>query len=131
MRIEHLHFSDQAFHGINEKYSLENDALFIMQRVLTLGSIDDIRIIDAYYGEARIKNEIIQVPYLNNKVLNLCCVLYNLEKNDFLFNANMNRVQLNVYSKSIRFLWPGKDIDEAYCENFDDLFTSSVQAQLN
>ena len=70
------------------------------------------------------------MPYLNNKVLNLCCVLYNLKKDDFLFYKQMSSVQLNVYNKSTRFLWPGKDIDEAYCENFDEIFTKPVQVQL-
>ena len=49
MRIDHIFFSDQAFLGINEKYSLETDALFIMQRIFTLGSIDDMKILGSYY----------------------------------------------------------------------------------
>ena len=130
MRIEHLHFSDAAFKRINEKYSLEDDALLIIQRILTLGNQEDILLLKRYYGDDRIRKELVDVPYLNYMTLNFVSSLFKMDKEHFLFYRNLNEKQRRVYRKRPLFLWPGKDIDDAYCDNFEKYFSSSEMPDL-
>jgi hypothetical protein len=125
MRIEHRHFSDAAFKRINEKYSLEDDALMIIQRILTFGSKEDIQLLRSYYGDVRIREELVNVPYLNSITLSFVAVVFEMQKEAFRFYRNLNEKQLKVYRKRPQFLWPGEDIDEVCCDHFENYFSST------
>jgi hypothetical protein len=61
-----------------EKYSQ-----FIINRVLLRGTLKDWQEIKNYYGLERIKQEIIQMKYLDDRTLNFCSIYFNLLKTDF------------------------------------------------
>lgn len=72
-------FWDTDFNNIDyQKYSQK-----VIERVLTMGTLSDWFEIQRYYGLERIKNEAMQIRYLDEITLNFCCVFFNLKKEDF------------------------------------------------
>lgn len=72
-------FWDTDFNTINyQKHSRK-----VVERVLTMGTLSDWFEIKNYYGLDRIKDEAIQIRYLDQETLNFCCEFFNLKKEDF------------------------------------------------
>lgn len=72
-------FWDTDFNTINyQKHSRK-----VVERVLTMGTLSDWFEIKNYYGLDRIKDEVIQIRYLDQETLNFCCEFFNLKKEDF------------------------------------------------
>ena len=64
------------------------NARFIIQRVISRGSISDWKKIKEFYGLDFIKKEILHMRYLEPKTLNFFSVYFNLEKNLFRCYSN-------------------------------------------
>jgi len=58
-------------------------ARFVIERVITHGRIEDWVMIKAYYGIDRIKEEILQIRFLDDKTLNFFSVIFDIEKEQF------------------------------------------------
>ncbi len=72
-------FWDVEFENVDyDKYSQ-----FIINRVLLRGDIKDWQEIKFYYGIERIKQEILQMKYLDERTLNFCSIYFNISKIDF------------------------------------------------
>ncbi|MBI5540763.1 MAG: hypothetical protein HY951_11935 [Bacteroidia bacterium] len=72
-------FWDVEFENVDyDKYSQ-----FIINRVLLRGDIKDWQEIKLYYGVERIKQEIKQMKYLDERTLNFCSIYFNISKIDF------------------------------------------------
>ena len=79
MDLDNSLFWDVEYENVNyEKYSQ-----FIINRVLLRGNLKDWYEIKAYYGLGRIRQEITQMKYLDDKTLNFCSFYFNLPKTDF------------------------------------------------
>ncbi|MCB9226860.1 MAG: hypothetical protein H6578_06835 [Chitinophagales bacterium] len=65
------------------KISFEEDAAFIIPRVFLKGKIDDVRAVRLFYGEEKLKEILTTTRYLDKKTLAYCCVIFQLNKEDF------------------------------------------------
>ena len=61
----------------------EKDKNFIISRVVSRGGSNDEIELFRYYGWDTIKEEIIKIRYLNQKILNYLSLLFNIEKEKF------------------------------------------------
>jgi hypothetical protein len=78
--------SKQAFWDVDmDNIDYEKHAQFVIERILTHGNWDDFKVIVKYYGEERIKKEVVKTTSLGPKELNFCCVIYDLKPTDFNF----------------------------------------------
>ncbi|MCK5034285.1 MAG: hypothetical protein KAS73_00205 [Candidatus Sabulitectum sp.] len=85
-------FWDVDFDGID----YQSHARFVIERVLARGSLNDWRQLCGYYGLERIKNEALQIRYLDKLTLNFCHTFFNIPKEKFrCYNTD----------PSIRKLW--------------------------
>jgi hypothetical protein len=77
--------SKTAFWDIDfEQLDAERNAVFIMEKVFNYGLWDDYIAIIKYYGEEKIKKEVVKGAYFKKKVLNFLCKIFNLNPADFL-----------------------------------------------
>lgn len=63
--------------------NLDNHVRFIIERVLTKGDLNDWFELKKTYGLNRIKQEVIQIRYLDKKTLNLLSLFFHIPKEDF------------------------------------------------
>ncbi len=76
--------SKRSFWDIDfETLDFEKHKKFIIEKVFEYGTLQDTLEIIAFYGLEIIKQEIIKANWLSNKTLNYCCIIFQLNKNDF------------------------------------------------
>ena len=66
-----------------DKLDFEKNAVFIMEKVFNYGLWDDQLAIVRYYGEERIKKEVVKGAYYKKKVFRFLCVIFDLQPSDF------------------------------------------------
>lgn len=77
-------FSPTLFWDVDiESLDTENNARFIIERVLTRGQLKDWRQLYKFYGRERIKQEVLNIRYLDEVTLNFCSTFFNLPKSKF------------------------------------------------
>lgn len=77
-------FSANLFWDIDEAaLDVEKNARFIIERVLQRGRMHDWVALVRLYGYERIKQEALQIRYLDNVTLHFCSVLFNVPKSQF------------------------------------------------
>ena len=54
----------------------------VVQRVLERGRMDDFYAILNLYGEEGVKAALREIPYMNDKDMNLACIAFDLRKED-------------------------------------------------
>ena len=62
---------------------LEQDCLFILEKVFNYGLWSDYRAAFALYGQTRIRQEIVGASFLKKEVLSFLCLILNLQPTDF------------------------------------------------
>ena len=62
---------------------VQRDCLFILEKVFNYGLWSDYRAVFTLYGQARIRQEIVQASYLKKEVLSFLCLILNLQPADF------------------------------------------------
>lgn len=76
--------SKQAFWDVNmDTIDYEKHARYVMEKVIDRGSFEDFREIVKFYGNKKIRKEIINAKWLGDKEINFCCVVFNLKPTDF------------------------------------------------
>lgn len=65
------------------KISYEDDAAFIIPRVFLKGKMNDVRAVRQFYGMEKLKEILTTTRYLDEKTLAYCCVIFQLNKEDF------------------------------------------------
>ena len=65
------------------KLDFESDRNYIIARVVSMGSSDDQKELFRYYGWDIIKEEVLEIKYLNKKILNWLSVLFGIDKKAF------------------------------------------------
>ncbi len=63
--------------------NFDKHARFVIGRVLTKGDLNDWFELKKKYGLKRIKQEVIQIRYLDKKTLNLLSLFFNIPKEKF------------------------------------------------
>ena len=75
-----------------ESIDLKENARFIINRVISKGSVSDWKKIKNYYGIKIIRNEILKIRNLDSKTFNFFHTYFNLDKSQFRCYSNQ---QLN------------------------------------
>lgn len=91
--------SRQAFWDVDmEKIDYEKNARFVVEKVITRGKLEDFNEIRKFYGDYRIKEEIVKVRWLNDIDLNFCCKLFDLQPQQFrCYTIKQSNPELWVY----------------------------------
>ncbi len=72
-------FWDIDYDNINYK----EHARFVIERVLTRGNFNDWQELKRYYGLGKIKEEVVNIRYLDKTTLNFCQKFFNIKKEKF------------------------------------------------
>lgn len=55
----------------------------IIERVFSIGDVEDIRTIISYYGETEVAEQLAGIAYLDAKTLNFASILFDKPKSEF------------------------------------------------
>lgn len=79
-----LGLSDVLFWDVDAK-SIDYDkhAPFVIQRVFSMGTLEDFKIIKNYYGKQKIKNIVKNLRYMNDRELSFCSAYFNIPFTEF------------------------------------------------
>jgi len=81
--------SKQAFWDVNmESIDYEKHALYVMEKVIDRGSFNDFINLRKFYGDDRIKEEVIYTKVFGPKEVSFCCAIFNLTPKDFNYPPN-------------------------------------------
>ncbi len=72
-------FWDVDFENIN----WEQNAPFVIERVLSEGKWENFKAILKYYGASRIKGIIVKLRYIENRTLHFCSVYFDIPLTEF------------------------------------------------
>ena len=77
-------FSSSCFWDLEKtKLNLNSNKNYIINRVLSRGNMNDIKLLFNYYGWDTIKKEIVKIKYLNDKILNWLSSLFQINPEKF------------------------------------------------
>ena len=78
------HFSKRCFWEQDYKtLNFDTGKRYIIARVVSYGSQNDHIELFHYYGWDTIKEEVININYLNKKILNFLSVIFEIDKKEF------------------------------------------------
>ncbi|MCB9232087.1 MAG: hypothetical protein H6581_10510 [Bacteroidia bacterium] len=80
-----------------DKVDFEKNARQVIERVLTRGTLPEVRQIQEYYGHDRILKEMMGARYLDRRTLNFLSTIYHVPKEEF---------RCSNTPPSIQELWP-------------------------
>ena len=76
--------SKSLFWDVNfEEIDSQNHSLFITERVLTRGTLDDFRAVKNYYGIEKLKSIIVKIKNLDERTLSFCSAYFSIPKTKF------------------------------------------------
>ena len=76
--------SKQAFWDVEfDKIDFNKNARFVIEKVITRGKLEDFISLRTYYGDDKIKHEIIKSRWLSKIDINFCCSVFDLEPEQF------------------------------------------------
>lgn len=79
-----MEFSNRLFWDIDiNSLNAEEHARFIVERVITRGTLEDWLALKKLYGLRRIKEEVLQIRSLDPKTLTFFSTYFNLDKKEF------------------------------------------------
>jgi hypothetical protein len=77
-------FSSSCFWELDRsKLSLDKSRSYIITRIVNRGNMDDIKMMFDYYGWDIIKEEVVKIRYLNDKILNWLSSLFEINPKEF------------------------------------------------
>ncbi len=66
-----------------KEVSFDEHAKFVIPRVFLRGKMDDVFAVLKYYKKNKLIEVLTQTRYLDKKTLSFCCVIFDLNKEDF------------------------------------------------
>jgi hypothetical protein len=76
--------SKSLFWDVNfEEIDSQIHSLFITERVLTRGTLDDFRAVKNYYGIEKLKSIIVEIKNLDERTLSFCSAYFSIPKTKF------------------------------------------------
>ena len=76
--------SKQAFWDVDfDKIDFNKYAGFVVEKIIERGTFEDFKELRKYYGDGRIREEIINAKWLGDKEIYFCCAIFNLKPQDF------------------------------------------------
>lgn len=77
-------FSKSLFWDVDQNsFDADQHARFIVERVITRGRLSDWKKLLKYYGFERIKEEVLNIRYLDKLSLNFCSIFFDVPKSEF------------------------------------------------
>jgi hypothetical protein len=77
-------FPKSLFWDVNfEDIDSQIHSLFIAERVLTRGSLEDFRALKNYYGIEKLKSIVVEIKNLDERTLSFCSVYFSIPKTKF------------------------------------------------
>jgi hypothetical protein len=91
--------SKQAFWDVDmDKIDYEKNARHVIEKVIDRGSFEDFIQLRKFYGDKRIKKEVVNAKWLGDKEIYFCCTIFDLKPTDFkCFIKKQLNPQLWVY----------------------------------
>jgi hypothetical protein len=91
--------SRQAFWDVDfEKIDYEKYAGFVVEKIVERGSYTDFKELRKYYGDKRIKHEIVNAKWLGDKEIFFCCTIFGLKPQDFkCYEKKQSNPKLWIY----------------------------------
>jgi hypothetical protein len=56
----------------------QEHALFVIDRVMSRGSLEDFQLLKSFYGKDKIKEIVLKIRYLDDRVLHFCSAYFDL-----------------------------------------------------
>ena len=79
--------SKQAFWDVDmDSIDYEKNALYVIEKVFKKGSFEDFIALKNFYGENRLRNEVINSEKLDSRDVNFFCITLGLKIGDFKHN---------------------------------------------
>ena len=75
-----------------EKLEDEMGAAWLIEKLFSRGTINDIKAIRKYYGDKRIKKEVVKIQWLSKETVCFFSGLYNIPKEKFLTYQLIHRL---------------------------------------
>ena len=74
-----MNLSPEIFWDVNpEQIDEEANARFVLERVMTRGTMEDFIQLQERYSKERIKKELVRCPSLDPKTLNFCSIIFGV-----------------------------------------------------
>jgi hypothetical protein len=73
------------------KLDFDKGKRYIITKVISYGSQEDYIELFSYYGWDVIKEEVLKIRYLNNKILNFLSILFEIDKKKFRAYSNRDQ----------------------------------------
>ena len=91
--------SKQAFWDVDmEKIDYKKHARYVIEKVIDRGSFKDFITLRKFYGDHKIKKEIINASWIGDKEIYFCCAIFDLEPRNFkCYIKKQSNPQLWVY----------------------------------
>lgn len=84
IEFKNIHLTKSLFWDTDpETIDYQKHASYIIERVLSRGTLDDFKTIIQLYGIPKIKRVIKNIRYLDDRVLHFCSAYFNLTLTDF------------------------------------------------
>ena len=77
--INKSYFWDVDLNSLDEVKSKR----LIIERVVTLGNLNELKLLFDYYGKDEVKNTLRKLNYLDPKTLNIVALMFNIPKSSF------------------------------------------------
>lgn len=79
MNLSKVLFWDVDYNSID----FDKHSGFVVERVLCMGTLEDFKAINSYYGKTKLKAIVKNIRYMDERVLQFCSVYFNITKTDF------------------------------------------------
>lgn len=98
-KINNPVISNQAFWDVDfDKIDFTENARFVIEKVITRGKLEDFISLRTYYGDEKIKQEIIKTRWLSDLDIYFCCTVFDLEPQQFrCYTTKQSNPELWVY----------------------------------
>ncbi|MFD1255608.1 DUF6922 domain-containing protein [Mucilaginibacter terrae] len=76
--------SKQAFWDVDmNNIDYNKHARYVIEKVIDRGSFDDFLALKNFYGNEKIRKEIVNASWIGDKEIYFCCAIFDLEPRDF------------------------------------------------
>jgi hypothetical protein len=71
----------------------EKGSAWLIERIFNIGTTEDVRAIRKYYGDERIKEEVVKIQWLSKETLSFLSGIYEIPKESFLTYQLIHRLK--------------------------------------
>lgn len=76
--------SNQAFWDVDmNNIDYDKHARFVVEKVVERGNFKDFKELRQFYGDKKIKEEVVNAKWLGDKEIFFCCAIFGLKPQDF------------------------------------------------